>query len=163
MAAKVGQVLEEMMLYYAQDKKRQLHFIKVYAFAKTISDQEGLPYSRQLSLELASILHDIGVKICQTRYGSTAAIYQQLEGPPLAREMLTRLGFDESIIERVCYLVGNHHRYHDIDGADYQILIEADFLVNMEEEPMTQQEMLDTKQKIFRTKTGLRLLEELYL
>ena len=35
------------------------------------------------------------------------------------------------MIRRVEYLVGHHHTYKDIDGLDYQILVEADFLVNI--------------------------------
>mgnify|MGYP000340972515 FL=1 len=33
--------------------------------------------------------------------------------------------------ERVAYLIGHHHTYDKIEGMDYQILVEADFLVNI--------------------------------
>ena len=39
--------------------------------------------------------------------------------------------------ERVQYLIGRHHTYNDIDGIDYQILVEADFLVNMYEDSLS--------------------------
>ena len=45
-----------------------------------------------------------------------------------------RLGFAENVIERVCYLIGHHHTYTGIEGRDYQILVEADFLVNLYED-----------------------------
>lgn len=51
--------------------------------------------------------------------------------------MLMRLGFAENVIERVCYLIGHHHTYTGIDGRDYQILVEADFLVNLYEDGRT--------------------------
>jgi hypothetical protein len=41
--------------------------------------------------------------------------------------MLGRLGFGAALVERVCYLVGHHHTYTNIDGPDYQILVEAGF------------------------------------
>ena len=44
--------------------------------------------------------------------------------------MMRVLGFEEAVIERVSYLVGHHHTYTNINGMDYQILVEADFLVN---------------------------------
>ena len=56
------------------------------------------------------------------------------EGPAVARGMLMRLGFAENVIERVCYLIGHHHTYTGIEGRDYQILVEADFLVNLYED-----------------------------
>ena len=48
--------------------------------------------------------------------------------------MLKELGFDQDVSNRVQYLIAHHHTYDAIDGIDYQILIEADFLVNMYEE-----------------------------
>ncbi len=53
------------------------------------------------------------------------------EGPALAEQMLSELGFEKDVIERVSFLVGHHHTYTGIDGLDYQILVEADFLVNL--------------------------------
>ena len=46
---------------------------------------------------------------------------------------------------------------------DCQILIEADFLVNLYEEGETAQAAEQVKQKLFRTAAGIRFLEELFL
>lgn len=43
------------------------------------------------------------------------------------------MGLTSVQIERVAYLVGHHHTFQRIDGLDYQILIEADFIVNAAE------------------------------
>lgn len=43
------------------------------------------------------------------------------------------LCFSPKVAERVSYLVGHHHTYDHIDGMDYQILVEVDFLVNFNE------------------------------
>lgn len=37
-------------------------------------------------------------------------------------------------MDRVCWLVGHHHTYTDIRDLDYQILVEADCLVNLYED-----------------------------
>lgn len=58
-------------------------------------------------------------------------------GPDEAEKLLNKLGVDEKIIERVCFLVGHHHTYNMIDGLDYQILVEADFLVNAYEDNLS--------------------------
>ena len=50
--------------------------------------------------------------------------------------MLEELVFDETDIEQICYLVGHHHTYTNIEGIDYQILVEIDFLVNFYEDKL---------------------------
>lgn len=77
--------------------------------------------------------------------------------------MMEEIGYDPEFIYRVAYLVGHHHSYDEIDGLDYQILIEADFLVNMYEEAYSQEQIESVYQKIFRTKTGKYLCETIYL
>ncbi len=59
------------------------------------------------------------------------------EGPAIAAGLLDRLGFDSEVSERVQYLIGHHHTYNNIDGIDYQILVEADFLVNICDDNLT--------------------------
>ena len=68
-----------------------------------------------------------------------------------------------SWIKRVCFLVGHHHTYQNIDGQDYQALVEADFLVNIFEGNMDVSGIREVRQRIFRTDTGTRLLDTLYL
>ena len=65
--------------------------------------------------------------------------------------MLERLGVEPGRIERVCYLVGHHHTYTEIQGMDYQILVEADFLVNLYEDHLDKKSVLSALKKIFKT------------
>ena len=120
-----------MMNYEKGCPQRIQHFLKVLSFSELIAQMEGLDGNTQEVLKSAAVVHDIGIRPSLKRYGSSAGQYQQLEGPPLARSLLEILGYDEKVIERVCYLVGHHHSYDEIDGEDYQILVEADFLVNI--------------------------------
>lgn len=77
--------------------------------------------------------------------------------------MLRRLGgYTEKQIERVKYLIGHHHTYKEIDGMDYQILIEADFLVNLYENQEEEKYILGAREHIFKTKTGLKILNEMF-
>lgn len=80
----------------------------------------------------------------------------------MAGELLRRCGYREELIERICYLVGHHHTYSNMDGLDYQILVEADFLVNLYEQKEDRQAILHAKENIFRTKSGTELLERLF-
>jgi hypothetical protein len=36
-------------------------------------------------------------------------------------------------VDRVAFLVGHHHTFTGVDGIDWQILLEADYLVNASE------------------------------
>ena len=86
------------------------------------------------------------------------------EGPAVAREHLTKLGgYTEAQIERICWLVGHHHSYHVSDDLDYQILIEADFLVNLYEDNESKNAIRSVREKIFKTESGTKMLDEMYL
>ena len=123
-----------MISYYSGDPKRIQHFTKVHSYAKLIGEREQLSPEELYILEAAAYTHDIGIKPAEEKYGSSAGKLQEQEGPAVARGMLMRLGFAENVIERVCYLIGHHHTYTGIEGRDYQILVEADFLVNLYED-----------------------------
>ena len=113
-------------------------------------------------VETAAYVHDIGIKISEHKYGSSAGKYQEIEGPAEAEKMLEQLGFDKKVINRVSYLVGHHHTYDNIDGVDYQILVEADFLVNAYEDMMSAESIMNVRKRIFRTKSGTELLGTLF-
>lgn len=159
---RIGDVCEAMIAYNAADARRVNHLIKVYGFAKTIGEREGLDARTQEILETAALTHDIGIRNSERKYGSCGGEHQQIEGPPEAEHLLGALGADSALIERVCWLIAHHHTYTDIQGADYQILVEADFLVNAYEDGMSKDAVLSVRNKLFRTKTGLQLLDTLY-
>jgi len=152
----------EMIEYYAGDPKRIQHFIKVHSFAKLIGTLEHLDQDTLFILETAAVVHDIGIKLCEQKCGSCNGKQQETEGPAVAKELLERLNYDAAVIERVCYLVGHHHTYSAIDGLDYQILVEADFLVNFYEDDTPQTAREAAFKNIFRTKTGSALFEKMF-
>lgn len=156
-------LIEKMMGYYAGDPKRIQHFLKVYTFAKMIGEEEALPPEELFVLRTAAIVHDIGIKVSEEKYGSSAGKYQEKEGPAVAEPLLLSCGYEEEVIDRVLFLIANHHTYDRIEGADYQILVEADFLVNLYEDGCSRETAENVKRNIFRTKAGIRCLEQMYL
>ena len=72
------------------------------------------------------------------------------------------LNAPSALTARVSYLVGHHHTYTNIDGLDYQILVEADFLVNLYEDQIPAAAKKHAYTSIFRTETGKCLCRELY-
>lgn len=152
----------EMIKYYAGDVKRINHFMKVHGFAKVIGEGENLDENTMFTLETAAYVHDIGIKMSEQKYNSSAGKYQEELGPAEAETMLKKLGFDEDVIKRVSYLVGHHHTYSNIDGIDYQILIEADFIVNIFEDEIDADSIKSIREKIFKTETGKKILDNMY-
>ena len=146
-------MLEELMMKMIEfdcgDPKRIQHFIKVHSFSKLIGEKEGLDAHTLFVLEAASILHDIGK-------------LQEQEGPTPAREICTSLGFKEDDIERICFLIAHHHTYTDVDGIDYHILLEADFLVNAFEDNASIESIQHAKESFFETETGKRILDTMF-
>lgn len=162
METKLARLMCAMIEYEAGNPHRVHHFIKVHDFARTIGSMEFIPREQLYVLEVSAIVHDIGIRAALEKYGSSAGAYQEELGPPLAREMLGKIGFRKDAVERVCYLVAHHHTFDDIDDLDYQILVEADFLVNLHEEKMTPQQIKAVRSRIFKTKTATQMLDLMY-
>lgn len=158
----VSQIAAKMIQYSNGNLHDINHFMKVYAYAKTIGECEQLDQKTQTVLEVAAILHDIACPLCREKYGNTNGQYQELEGAVLAREFLKDSGCSDEFIERAVFLVGHHHTLKNIVGMDYQILIEADYLVNADESNYSEANIRNAMEHIFRTETGIFLLKSIY-
>lgn len=139
------------------------HLLKVYAYARTIGALEGLSPDAQQTLEAAALIHDIACPLCREKYGNTNGKLQEKEGGALAEAFLRDSGLTEAQIARAVELVAHHHSPQALDGADFQILIEADYLVNADEGGCSVENIRSTREKIFRTGSGKRLLDAIYL
>lgn len=158
----INTMLNRMIAYNAGDPMRIQHSVKVFAFAQNIARNEQCSEDLVFTLSLAAILHDIGIHNAEEKYHSSAGNYQEREGPPVAEKLMEDLPMEKSVKDRILYLIGNHHTYTNINGIDYQILIEADFLVNIFEDRLHKESIDSIKKNIFRTKSGITLLDTLY-
>lgn len=154
-------VTDTMCRWDTGDPKRIHHFLKVHSFARQIALHEQLDENVRFTLEVAALVHDIGIKPAEAQYGRCSGDLQEQLGPPEAEKLLQALGLPAPVIRRISFLVGHHHTTTHVAGADWQILLEADFLVNMVEEGYTNEAIAAYRQKVFRTEEGLRLLEAL--
>lgn len=153
----------KMIEFDKGDPKRIQHFTKVYEYAHMIGKLEGLDEKSQRILDMAAILHDIGIHPSEEKYGHCNGKLQEQEGPIYARKILE--DFEEVTkeeIDRVCYLIAHHHTYQEVDGKDYQILLEADFLVNAYEDGLNSESIRIFEKNVFQTKTGIELLNLMY-
>jgi len=159
----ISKILDLAITYNGSDIRRINHLLKVFSFARLIGKMENCEPQIQTIIEISAILHDIGIHEAERKHNSSAGNWQEIEGPIAAKKLLKDFNLDNNIFERVLFLIGHHHSYKAIDGIDFQILVEADFLVNIFEDEMGKSECEKIKQNIFKTKTGIRLLEQLYM
>lgn len=138
------------------------HFIRVWTYARTIGELENLDRETQFLLEVAAITHDIACPLCRVKYGNTNGKYQEEEGVPMVKKFLSDTGIAEEVIDRVAFLVGHHHTFSGIDGIDYQILIEADYIANATENGYGQENIVNFMQKIMKTEGGKQILKAIY-
>lgn len=158
----IGEAIGKMIGYFGADTRRISHALKVYGYAKSIGEMESLAMTQQTILEVSAVLHDIGIPESERKYGSAMGKYQEQEGPPIARLLLAGCNITQEQLDRICYLIGHHHTYGVIDGMDFQILVESDFLVNIQEEDMTCEQIRSIRSKYFKTPTGILYLDTMY-
>jgi len=158
----VAQVMEKMIAFSDGNIHDIDHLIRVWTYAKTIGEREGLDADTQYILEIAAITHDIACPLCRRKYGNTNGKLQEEEGSRMVRDFLSDGGLSSEQIDRVAYLVGHHHTFHGIDGIDYQILIEADYIANASENGYSREKTAGFMNQIMKTASGKRLLEAVF-
>ena len=151
-----------MIKYNGTDVRRINHALKVFAFAQFLAAKENCGERSFAVISYAALLHDIGIHEAERKYNTTAGKYQEAEGPAVAEELLRGIPIPPDMTERVLFLIGHHHSYGKIDGLDFQILVEADFLVNIDEDSLPEAEIISIQKKIFKTESGIALISALY-
>ena len=158
----ISQLAEKMIVFSEGNIHDIDHFIRVWTYARMIGKLEGVDQDTQFIIEAAAITHDIACPLCREKYGNTNGKYQEAEGGPLVRKFLEGTGLGAAQVDRVAFLVGHHHTYSEIDGIDYQILIEADYIANASENGWDKDTIRNFRDKIMKTKAGRQLLSEVF-
>lgn len=159
----LNRLCKETIAYDCGDPKRIQHFIKVHAFAKLIAESEGIGAHVRFVLEAAAYLHDIGIHKAEDLFGDCGGKNQEKLGPGEAAPILERCGFSEADAQRVCFLIAHHHTYTGIDGVDWQILLEADMLVNLFEDEAGEHAARSALERVFKTERGKELCCQMFL
>ncbi len=158
----ISQIMKKMIAFSNGNIHDIDHLIRVWTYAKTIGELEGLDPDTQYILEVAAITHDIACPLCRRKYGNTNGKLQEKEGEQLAREFLSDSGMTDAQISRVTFLVGHHHTLADIDNVDYQILIEADYIANASENRYSEENIRNFMWKMMKTPSGKKLLQDVF-
>ncbi|MBN2060670.1 MAG: HD domain-containing protein [Deltaproteobacteria bacterium] len=154
----------EMKRYFNHDFKRIGHASRVARHAEKICRQEG---GNPAIVLAAAYLHDIGIREAEKKYQSSAARYQEQEGPQVARKILESLGARDEIIEEVCDIIGHHHHPRDKETINFMCLYDADMIANLEEKKKKGigdvEELKKTIEASFLSSSGRVLAKEVLL
>lgn len=155
-------LLKELEDYFGTDTKRIEHAKKVMLYAEGLLKKEKGDWHIVMP---ASILHDIGLKAAEKKYGSTAGKYQEKEGPEIARKILLKYGFQKGAIEEICEIIRYHHSPGKVDTDNFRVLYDADWLVNLKDEVDTKdkEKLKVLIEKIFLTSSGKETARNIYL
>jgi HD superfamily phosphodiesterase len=157
-----NKLIEEMKDVFGDDRKRIEHALAVLDYADQIQNVEG---GDPLIVRAAAILHDIGIQEAERKYGSSAGKYQEIEGPPIAEEILKRYDISAEAIEHICRIIANHHSAKDIDTIEFRIVWDTDQLVNLltDSSRATNEKLQEIIDKTFKTEEGRRIAAELFI
>lgn len=155
-------IIDEMKRYFGKDKKRINHALKVLGYARNILEHEKADPE---IVEAAAILHDIGIQEAEKKYGTSAGKFQEIEGPPIARNILQKITYPNEKLEEVLEIIGFHHSPGHINTDNFNILYDADWLVNLKDEYKNpdKEKLKRIIEKIFLTETGKKIAKRIYL
>lgn len=154
---------KDMKNYFGLDLKRITHALEVLSYAKRILDEEKGDIKIVIP---AAILHDIGIKECERKYNATHGHLQEVEGPPIAKKILQENKVDDKLTDEICMIIANHHTKDGLDSINFDIIWDADMLVNLKETAIINKDNSKVTaiiERNFRTQEGKIIAKEVYL
>lgn len=149
-------LLSDLEIWFGDDQRRIDHARQVLSFAEQLLEREKADPHIVIP---AAILHDVGIKAAEEKYQSSAGRYQEIEGPPIARKILRKAGFQEQATDEICEIIGNHHSPGKVNTVNFKVLYDADCLVNLAGslEKKESKEAEETIERVFLTEGGKEL------
>lgn len=158
----IAQIMEKMLAFSEGNIHDIDHLLRVWSYARTIGELERLDCDKQFILEAAAIVHDIACPLCREKYGSTNGKYQEREGEPMVRAFFAGSDLSAEQIDRIAWIVAHHHTFNDIEGIDYQILVEADYIANASENGYDRKNIENFMARIMKTDSAVRLTKAVF-
>ena len=153
------QLTDRMMQVFGDDRRRIDHALEVLGYADQIRACDG---GDETVVTASAILHDIGIQAAERKHGSSAGVYQEIEGPAIAEPILRCLGLDEPRLTQICRIIGSHHTCRDCRIAatpEFRVLWDADRIANIPEETAgkTSAQLHRYVELAFRTAAGRQM------
>ncbi len=158
----IAGLIRKMTEFCNGDQHDIAHFLRVWAYAKTLGELEGLDPAAQLTLEAAAVVHDIACPYLREQTGRAEHRRQEELGAPMAWEFLQGTGLTLRQISRAAFMVGHHHTWEADPGKDFSILLEADYLVNAADHGEDREGIALFASSHFRSAAGRQMLEKVF-
>lgn len=149
-------LIKEMEEFFGADRKRINHAKTVLQYAESILEDEP---GNAAVVVAAAVLHDIGIKEAERKYNSSAGKLQEVESPPIAREIMKKIGIENDVIEEVCDIIAHHHTPNAMNVLNFRIILDADLITNIIEEDIKINKR--KIEKIFKTSKGREIARKI--
>lgn len=140
----------EMKRYFKQDFKRIGRATRMARYAEKIGKKEG---GNLAAILTAAYLHHVGKN--------------EGEGPPIARQILMKLGARDDLVEEVSRIVVKDCRPHPWDPVNDRVVYDARVIVNLEEKeketPKGSRVLAEKIEMLLSTETGKEVAREVLL
>lgn len=123
-----GKITKLLVDYFGNDFRRITHALEVLKYAEKI--MENIPNCDNDIVIASALLHDVGIKPSEEKFGHNSGKTQEEYGPPVAEALLKSIGFPNEKTIKVCEIIGNHHSPSRYDYPELKVLKEADRVVN---------------------------------
>ena len=121
-------IIKLLINYFGNDNNRIEHALRVLYHSENIMQKYD---SCDQDIVIAcALLHDIGIKISEEKFGYNNGKTQEEFGPDVAEELLSSINFPGEKTIKVKEIIGNHHSKSRYDYVELVILKEADKIVN---------------------------------
>lgn len=130
------------------------HTLKVLKNAEDIMKGENIGEEEKEFISIIAILHDIGA--VEAQKNTVLLMVSIKKGRTRSSERnIKKVGYNKNI-DRICFIIGNHHTPSKIDGLDFQIQWEADLLENLTvmDKEKEQEKIKKCIDENFKTNTG---------
>ncbi len=126
-----GRIVKLLVDFFEEDFRRIEHALAVLKEAEALMEKRSDCDADVVVA--AALLHDAGIKPSERELGYNNGKTQEKYGPPVVRELLGKIDFAPSSIQKVAEMVGNHHSPSRYDYPELEVLKEADRIVNRRE------------------------------
>lgn len=146
------ELTRRILKVFGDDACRIDHAVSVLRIAERIGRLEG---ADPLVIVPAALLHDIGLAGTGPDSDSPAVRRHGQQGAENALELLSELGFPNSVARAVTDIIAHHHERGAMEDANGRVLWDADLIVNLGKLPRG--EALDRLRREALTDAGLHL------
>ena len=115
----VAEVVKKMVEYSKGDLHDINHFMKVYAYAKTIAEGENLSPEQQKLVEVTAVVHDIACPLCRVKYGNANGKHQEEESAPLVATFFSGLPAGTLNVARIIIRLSTANLLSGMQGESF--------------------------------------------